>query len=112
MSDFLQEDEARSEEGMLLELDDTALKSHILEHTDLLQKYREEQSTSLSDAELLCCDNFQNFAADWIKNEAHDVVSFDRVVDYYGEEESFSHTIMEYQGIYFYESIDCEDEGY
>ena len=85
------------------------IRQHINTKTDLVTKYREEQATDVSPEEALDSDEFFDWACDEIVNEAAVVESFDRVVDGY---DTFSHDVLEYQGIYFYQSIEHDDVGY
>lgn len=95
-----------------LELHDPVMRTHIELNTDLIQQYREQVGSDQTVVEILNSDEFADFANDRIKCEAECVDSFERVVEHYGEEESFSHNVMEYQGIFFYQSVDYDDVGY
>lgn len=97
---------------MKFELWDREMLEHIRNKTDLIQKFQESTDTTITEAQDIESDDFQNFLTDWLKNESTCVESYDKVVRYYDEDMAFSHNVLEYQGIYFYESIECDDVGY
>ena len=92
-----------------LHLWDSAVLEHIKAKTDLIAKYK-NLTESDATAEKVCdTDEFFDWACDEIVNEAEVVESFDRVVENY---DTFSHNVLEYQGIYFYQSMDYDNVGY
>ena len=98
--------------GATLELSDPKLMAHIEKHTDLLSKFTDEEAAKRLQSATLDVDEFWDFAVDEIKNEAICVEQYDRTVPYYDGEETFPHMVMEYQGIYFYSSIEYSDIGF
>jgi hypothetical protein len=98
--------------SMQLSLSDPEMLEHIREKTDLIKRFQDTKDISVVETVDLESDDFQNFLADWLKNESCCIDSFDKVVRYYDENMAFSHNVLEHQGIYFYESIECDDVGY
>ena len=97
---------------MQLSLSDREMLEHIRNKTDLIQKFQESTDIAITEAQDIESDDFQNFLTDWLKNESTCVESYDKVVSYYDEEMEFPHNVLEYQGIYFYESMEYDDVGY
>jgi len=96
----------------LLSFDHETLRRHIIDNTDLVSRFRSVVDLHLNDDAVVKLDEFKDFAADWIFNEAECVESFDKDIEMYGEQMSFSHNVLDYQGIYFYQSMDYDDVGY
>ena len=88
---------------------DSEILEHIKAKTDLIAKYKNVIESDTAPEKILNTDEFFDWACDEIRNEAACVNSFDRIVDGY---DTFSHNVLEYQGIFFYQSMDCDDVGY
>lgn len=95
--------------GGTLNLTDPVLMAHIEKHTDLVAKFTGDVR---GQPKAFDSDEFYDFAVDEIGNEAVCIKEFERKVDYYDGEETFSHMVMEYQGIYFYQSIEYDPIGF
>jgi len=98
--------------GGTLELSDPVLMAHIETQTDLLRKFRGNEGDENFQSTTFDPDEFYNFAIDEIKNEATCIEQYDRTVPSCESEEAFPHMVMEYQGIYFYSSIEYSDIGF
>ena len=92
-----------------LHLGSSEVLEHIKTKTDLVAKYKKETKSDATLEKVLDTDEFFEWAYDEIVNEAEVVESFDRVVENY---DTFSHNVLEYQGIFFYQSMDYDDVGY
>ena len=95
-----------------VDIEDPDLIEHIIAKTDLVPRFEKTRGVKFSLVAETTRNDFLEFVQDEIKSEAICVESFDRVVEMYGEEESFPHMVMEFQGIYFYQSMDYDDVGY
>lgn len=95
-----------------VDIDDQSFLKHIRDHTDLISRYESAKGKRVSVHDEELTGDFSDFVADEIKNEAVNVESFYREVEMYDGEESFAHNVMEFQGIFFYESIEYDDVGY
>ncbi|MDA8732746.1 hypothetical protein N9M28_05460 [Luminiphilus sp.] len=95
-----------------VDIEHQSLVKHIREHTALIPRYEKATGNKVSTHDAEFTDDFIDFASDEIKNEAANVESFYREVEMYDGKETFAHSVMEFQGIYFYESMDYDDVGY